>query len=332
MIRSAVDTSRPLIEAARHELVRGSAARADLPRRGPDAARAGGRESLEQRRSLHRGGRPHLAQRSAARSRTVEITVRDNGIGIPADALPRIFDMFAQVDESLERSQGGLGIGLTLVKRLVEMHGGTVEARSEGSGRGAEFTVRLPRVTAAAPHAAGARDRTCRDGAPIARRVLVADDNRDAAESMGMLLRLMGNEVRTVHDGIKAVEEAATFRPDVILLDIGMPRLNGYDAARLIREQRWSNGTMIVALTGWGQDEDKRRATEAGFDRHFTKPLDPAELREAHERLRTRLTSSSSPRRAARRSRQGRGVMPLRTCYPFRARFPPRFAIGAPSQ
>jgi len=276
VIRTAVDISRPLIEGARHELV------LDLQ---PDAtyvdadpirlAQVVANLLNNAARYTEAGGCIWLSARR--QDATVEITVRDNGIGIPADALPRIFDMFAQVDESLERSQGGLGIGLTLVRRLVEMHGGTVEARSQGSGRGAEFTVRLPRVTAAPPQAPALESAPPRRR-PVARRVLVADDNRDAAESMGMLLRLMGNEVRTVHDGLKAVEEAATFRPDVILLDIGMPRLNGYDAARLIREQRWSNGTMIVALTGWGQDEDKRRATEAGFDRHFTKPLDPAEL------------------------------------------------------
>jgi PAS domain S-box-containing protein len=276
VVRSAVDTSRPLIEAARHELA------VELP---PEPvyldadpirlAQVLANLLNNAARYTDAGGRIWVTVRQEGDE--VEIAVRDTGVGIPADALPRIFDMFAQVDESLERSQSGLGIGLTLVKRLVEMHGGTVTARSDGSGRGAEVTVRLQRARSAAPLvpqipvSPPPRHRS-------ARRILVADDNRDAAESMGMLLRLMGNEVRTVHDGIKAVEEAATFRPDVILLDIGMPRLNGYDAARLIREQRWSNGTMIVALTGWGQDEDKRRATEAGFDRHFTKPLDPATL------------------------------------------------------
>jgi CheY-like chemotaxis protein len=162
------------------------------------------------------------------------------------------------------------------VKRLVELHGGRVEAHSEGLRQGATFTARLPiaevATAPAPPLPARSREHT------ITRRVLVADDNRDAAESMGMLLRLMGNEVRTVHDGLQAVNEAETFQPDVILLDIGMPRLNGYDAARRIREQRWSAGTVLVALTGWGQEEDKRRASEAGFDKHFTKPVNPADL------------------------------------------------------
>jgi CheY-like chemotaxis protein len=185
--------------------------------------------------------------------------------------------MFTQVDEALTHSQGGLGIGLTLVKRLVDLHGGRVTAQSEGLGKGATFTVRLPLADHRdVPQPAVAVQR--RRNHTITRRVLVADDNRDAAESMGMLLRLMGNEVRTVHDGVEAVEEAETFQPDVILLDIGMPRLNGYDAARQIRGQDWSAGTMLVALTGWGQEDDKRRATEAGFDRHFTKPVNPADL------------------------------------------------------
>jgi len=275
VIRSAIETSRPLIEHARHELT------VELPP-GPivlDAdpvrlAQVFSNLLNNAARYMDDGG--HIFVHAERGDGEVCVSVRDTGVGIPAEALPWIFDMFAQVSDVLERSQNGLGIGLTLVKRLVDMHGGSVEARSDGPGRGAEFTVRLPVPTTtqavapvepapAAPHS-------------IPRRVLVADDNRDAAESMGMLLRLTGNDVRTVHDGIEAVEEAARFRPDVILLDIGMPRLNGYDAARLIRQQRWSAGTMLVALTGWGQEEDKRRASDAGFDRHFTKPLEPAEL------------------------------------------------------
>jgi PAS domain S-box-containing protein len=276
IVRSAVDTSRPLIEGARHEFsVEVEPEPIYLEADPIRLAQVLSNLLNNAARYTEPGG--HIWLTAGARDDEVEITVRDTGVGIPADALPRIFDMFAQVDDSLERSQSGLGIGLTLVKRLVELHGGGVEARSEGAGLGAEFTVRLPRAQSPATRAR-LHAPVAPPVQPVARRILVADDNRDAAESLGMLLRLMGNEVRTVHDGIKAVEEAATFRPDVILLDIGMPRLNGYDAARLIREQRWSNGTMIVALTGWGQDEDKRRAIEAGFDRHFTKPLDPAEL------------------------------------------------------
>jgi PAS domain S-box-containing protein len=274
VMKSAIDTSRPLIEAARHELS------IELPEREVylDAdpvrlAQVFANLLNNAARYTDDGGR--IAVVARREGDTIVASVRDTGVGIAPEALPSIFDMFIQVDETGQRSQSGLGIGLTLVKRLVELHGGSVEARSAGKGRGTELVVRLPVACAAAT--AGAAPPPQREHA-MTHRILVADDNRDAAESMGMLLRLMGNEVRTVYDGLDAVEEAEEFRPDVILLDIGMPRLNGYDAARQIRGQRWSAGTMLVALTGWGQIEDKRRAAEAGFDRHFTKPLDPAEL------------------------------------------------------
>ena len=275
-IKSAVETSRPLIDAARHSLD------LELPSQPVylDAdpvrlAQVFANLLNNAARYMDRGGR--IVVRVRRDGAQVQVSVKDSGMGIPAEMLPKIFDMFAQVHETRERSRTGLGIGLTLVKRLVEMHGGTVTAHSEGEGRGTELVVRLPLA------AGGSAVRApVEDPVPATRRsthrILVADDNRDAAESMGMLLRLMGNEVRTVYDGIEAVAEAATFRPDVIVLDIGMPKLNGYEAARRIREQRWSDGTMLVALTGWGQEEDKRKATEAGFDRHFRKPLDPAEL------------------------------------------------------
>ena len=197
------------------------------------------------------------------------LRVRDSGIGIAADQLSRIFEMFVQVDTSLERTQGGLGIGLTLVKNLVEMHGGTVEARSPGAGLGSEFVVRLPVLTAysrLAPREPPAAKPT------LPRRILVVDDNRDAAESLAMLLKLSGHEVHTAHDGLDAVEAAAKFKPDVILLDLGLPKLNGYEAARRIRERR--GDVVLVALTGWGQEKDRRRSAEAGFDTHIVKPVD----------------------------------------------------------
>jgi CheY-like chemotaxis protein len=280
VVKSAVETSRPLIDAARHRLV------VEMPAQ-PVYLEADRTRLAQVFSNLLNNAARYMApggdiRVSAEQDRAaVKITVEDTGLGISADALPKIFDMFAQVDGSRDRSQGGLGIGLTLVKRLVEMHEGTVEALSEGLGRGTAIVVRLPavmaaNVAAAAPHASPPEPSS--RAHLMAHRILVADDNRDAAESMGMLLRLMGNEVRTVYDGVEAVEQAEAFRPDLILLDIGMPKLNGYDAARRIRGQRWSEGTVLVALTGWGQEEDKRRASEAGFDRHFTKPLDPAEL------------------------------------------------------
>ncbi|MGH8659221.1 MAG: hybrid sensor histidine kinase/response regulator [Gammaproteobacteria bacterium] len=205
------------------------------------------------------------------------IRVRDSGIGIAAEELPRIFDMFTQVDTSLERSRSGLGIGLTLVKNLVELHGGTVAVHSAGVGQGSEFTVRLPILveTLKPPPP----EPTARASTPTtARRILVVDDNRDSAESLAVLLKLTGHETHTAYDGLEAVEAAAVFRPNVLLLDIGLPKLNGFETARKIREQPWGNGMVLVALTGWGQEEDRRRSEEAGFNAHLVKPVDIAAL------------------------------------------------------
>jgi PAS domain S-box-containing protein len=202
------------------------------------------------------------------------VTVRDTGIGIPAEVLPKVFDLFTQGDQSLEKSRGGLGIGLSIVKRLVELHGGTVEAKSEGRGRGSEFVVRLPAV-------ADAPRPVATDGAvgAVARRtVLVVDDNADAAETLGLMLSLMGSEVHTARDGLEAVERAAAVRPDLIFMDLGMPNLNGFDATRRIRSEPWGRAVRIFALTGWGQDEDRRKSHEAGCDGHLVKPPDPAVL------------------------------------------------------
>jgi len=203
----------------------------------------------------------------------VAVCVRDNGFGIPPAMQSRIFEIFTQVDRELEKSQGGLGIGLSIAQRLVEMHGGTIEVASAGAGKGSEFTVRLP-ATIEAP--AG-------EAKPLApgrtrRRVLVADDNADSAETLAMMLEVFGNEVRIAHDGEEAVALAASFQPEAILLDIGMPRLNGYQACERIRQQDRPARPFIVALTGWGQDEDRQRAFDAGFDHHLVKPVDPAVL------------------------------------------------------
>jgi PAS domain S-box-containing protein len=206
------------------------------------------------------------------------LRVQDNGIGIAPDQLGRIFDMFVQVDTSLERSAGGLGIGLPLVKRLVELHGGTVEARSEGPGRGSEFVLRLPLMVE--PQKALPPGRAAAQAAPSPpRRILIVDDNRDAAESLATLLSITGNQTRTAFDGLEAVEAAEAFKPDLVLLDIGLPKLNGYEACRRIREQAWSKGMALVALTGWGQEEDRSRASDAGFDSYMVKPVDYAALK-----------------------------------------------------
>jgi CheY-like chemotaxis protein len=225
----------------------------------------------------------------------VVVKVRDTGIGISGEVLPRVFDIFTQGDRSLERAQGGLGIGLSLVRGLVELHGGSVAAHSAGLGQGSEFTVRLPVLAPAAREIRTADGDSDGDGEPPAvaahRRILVADDNTDSAESLALLLTLRGSEVRTAHDGWEAVETAAAFGPDIVLLDIGMPRLNGYEAARKIREQARGKRVVLIALTGWGQDEDRRRSTDAGFDFHLVKPVDFAAL----EQLLASLESRSSP-------------------------------------
>jgi len=203
------------------------------------------------------------------------VRVSDTGIGIASDQLDRVFELFAQIDVPFERTQGGLGIGLTLVKRLVEMHGGTIEVHSAGPNRGAEFVVRLPML-----ELKRAEDRTTATGPPpdAKRRVLVVDDNVDAAESLARLLAMIGNETHMAHDGIEAVEAVARLRPDLLLLDIGLPRLNGLEVCRRIREQPWGRTIMIVAVTGLGQEEDRRKSTEAGFDRHLVKPVDYSAL------------------------------------------------------
>jgi CheY-like chemotaxis protein len=177
------------------------------------------------------------------------------------------------VDHRLERTQGGLGIGLTLVKRLVEMHAGTIEARSDGLGHGSEFIVRLPVADAKESRAQRVPDVAGTGAAPGNRRILVVDDNQDSAKSLAMLLRSLGNKVQTAFDGLAAVETATEFRPDFVLMDIGLPKINGYEAARRIRAEL-GNHVALVALTGWGQEDDRRRSREAGFDHHLTKPVD----------------------------------------------------------
>lgn len=205
----------------------------------------------------------------------VLITVSDNGIGISSELIDSIFDMFTQADHSLERSQGGLGIGLTLAKRLVELHGGNIQVFSEGLGKGSQFSVRLPITLDQTPPLIAPEGTT----QPLAiARILVVDDNHDGAKSLAEVLKLSGNETFLAHDGDEAIEAAEKYRPDVILLDIGLPTLNGFDACRRIREKPWAKETFILALTGWGQDEDRRKSAEAGFDGHLVKPVNLTEL------------------------------------------------------
>jgi signal transduction histidine kinase/CheY-like chemotaxis protein len=217
-----------------------------------------------------RGG--HIEVTAQVVDEMVELRVKDTGIGITADMLPRVFDLFTQAERSMSRSQGGLGIGLTLVQRLAQLHGGAVEARSEGPGKGSEFIMRLPCLDAQKSGLA----ESVSDGKaaePASLRVLVVDDNEDGASSMAMWLESLGHTTRTAGDGIAGVQEAIAFEPDVVLLDLGMPRMNGFEAARRIRESLGSE-PLIIAVTGWGQEAERRRSREAGFDHHLTKPVD----------------------------------------------------------
>ena len=200
--------------------------------------------------------------------------VRDNGIGIAPDMIEPIFDMFAQVDRSLERSTMGLGVGLSLTRRLVELHGGSIVARSEGLGRGAEFTVRIPAVVREAPAAVAGASSYERKAAGTRHRILLADDNDDFANSMAAVLRDMGHEVRVASDGAQALAAAAEFSPGIAFLDIGLPKLNGYDLARSLRGRSGTAGSILVAVTGWGQPSDRQLAREAGFDDYMVKPVD----------------------------------------------------------
>ena len=276
VLSSAVETSRPLIEHMGQELTftppnLSVLVDADMTR----LAQVFLNLLNNAAKYSERGGR--IQVHVELEEHDVLVAVRDTGIGIAADQLPHIFEMFTQVDESLEKSQGGLGIGLTLVQRLVEMHGGSVVAKSDGPGKGSEFVVRLPLVIEASQPEASGRDERPITVSPSL-RILIVDDNHDGADSLSELLNLMGNDTRTAYDGQKGVELAGAYRPDVIVLDIGMPKLNGYEACRLIREKPWGKDIVLIAVTGWGQDKDRDRTREAGFDHHLVKPVDPQAL------------------------------------------------------
>jgi CheY-like chemotaxis protein len=222
------------------------------------------------------GGAITLAARS--NGGRVEIVVRDTGIGIPPESMPRIFELFTQIPSDRVSTTGGLGIGLALVRALVELHGGEIQANSKGQDQGSEFVVRLPLL---APEALAddastkARKETT---VQVRRNILIADDNQDALESLALMLRMEGHEVVCASDGEEALALAGQRRPEIVVLDVGMPKLDGCEVARRIRAEDWGRGAVLVALTGWGQDVDRRRSREAGFDMHLVKPVDPATL------------------------------------------------------
>ncbi|HEV7280209.1 MAG TPA: PAS domain S-box protein [Pirellulaceae bacterium] len=276
VVRSAVDASRPFIDEGGHELVVSVPAEPIRLEADPHRLQQVFSNLLNNAaKYTPDGGRIELS--AAVEKGGVAVAVRDNGIGIPPEMKDRIFEMFAQIDRSMERSYSGLGIGLTLVKRLVEMHGGTIDVRSDGRDLGSEFVVHLPAKEARSEGEA-TEGRPDEASAAAGLRVLVVDDNRPAADILAKVIRLLGNEARTAYDGREGVAAADDYRPDVILMDLGMPNMNGYEATREIRKADWGGGILIVALTGWGQDEDRRRTEEAGFDRHFVKPVEPATL------------------------------------------------------
>jgi PAS domain S-box-containing protein len=283
VVLRAVETSRPLLQQAGHELTVSMPpipvfVDVDVTR----LAQVFANLLNNAAKYTERGGHVRLAVDRIGEE--VAVSVKDDGVGIPRDLLPIVFEMFVQVDRSLERTHGGLGIGLTIAKRLVEMHGGTIEASSAGPGSGSEFVVRLP--AASAPISASARERAS-EGEEDRRklRILVVDDNADSAQSLAMMLEIGGHTTHLAYDGLEAVEVASAVRPELILMDIGMPRLNGYDACRRIRAEDWGREIVLVALTGWGQTDDRIRSEEAGFDHHLVKPVEPAALDELLARL-----------------------------------------------
>ncbi len=270
IVTAAIETSRTVVEGAGHRL---SVVLPDEPVwLYGDATRLAQVVSNLLHNSAkytHVGG--HIAITVTCDADAVVISVKDTGIGIPSDMLATVFTMFSQVDRALEKTTGGLGIGLALVKGLVELHGGRVEARSAGDNAGSEFLVWLP---AAGPPTSIRQSAGEQPRQTVAhRRILIADDSVDAAESLARLLETAGHDVRVAHDGVEAVDVAAEFRPDLVILDIGMPRLNGYDAARRIRAEPWGRSATLVALTGWGQSDHRTQSAAAGFDHHLVKPV-----------------------------------------------------------
>ena len=274
LLGEALETARPLIDAKRHTVT------LDWPPEPVEVEADPVRlvqviTNLLTNAAKYTDPEGHITIGARIEGETFLISVRDSGIGLAPGMLSKVFEMFSQIEPDQERTQGGLGIGLALVKGLVELHGGRVEARSGGAERGSEFIIRLPHspvpagvrreAVSALPEAAEPRS---------ARRVLIADDNQDGAESLAMLLRLSGNEVFVAHTGTDALELASQERPHVAILDIGMPGLSGYEVAECIRREAWGARVTMIAVTGWGQDDDKRRAQIAGFDHHLTKPVD----------------------------------------------------------
>jgi PAS domain S-box-containing protein len=295
VVQTAVETSRPLIDAGKHELT------LRLPPPGALMVDVDVTRITQVIANLLNNAAKYTPQQGRieiaaerAKDRAC-ISVRDSGVGIPAEMLPHVFEMFAQIDRTLARAQGGLGIGLALVKSLVELHGGSVEAHSEGHGLGSRFVINLPLTVADAqifPHAP-----TSMLTSPHSKniRVLVVDDNVDSADSLSQCLRMLGYQTLMAHDGLEAVRSAESYNPDVALLDIGLPHMSGYEAARQIRAQPQGAQLLLIALSGWGQEEDRRKSKAAGFDHHFVKPVDIDELTNVLAKHELHLADSALP-------------------------------------
>jgi len=277
VIQQAVEVARPLIDAAGHNLT------IDLPDEpvylNADRARlAQVFGNLLNNSCKYTRPKGMISVTAKINGDELQVSVKDDGAGIPPDKLDSIFDMFMQVDRNAERSQGGLGIGLTLVKRLAEMHGGSIEARSNGEGEGSEFLVCLPILRE--PSEESSTEAGVAGESTPQRRILIVDDNKDSADSLAMLLEITGNKTYMAHDGLEAVEAIEKHRPEVVLLDIGLPRLDGHEVCRRVREQPWGKDIVVIALTGWGQEDDRRKSEEAGFNGHLVKPVDYDKLLE----------------------------------------------------
>ncbi len=289
VIESAVEATRPLIDEAGHELTVSMPPSAIYLNADPNRlAQVFSNLLNNATRYTPNGG--HVQLTIEQQGNIVLAAVKDDGLGIPPEMLDEIFEMFTQIDHPSQQGNSGLGIGLTLVKQLVGLHHGSIEVRSDGPGKGSEFNVRLP-ILIDSSDAEFTRDEPVAEATSI--RVLVVDDNEAAATMLKMYIAMIGNEARTAYDGMEAIQVAAAFRPEIVLMDLGMPRMNGYEAARHIREQPWGRDMVLVALTGWGQDDDRERTQEAGFDYHLVKPAEPAAIQQLLASFKRR--SSVSP-------------------------------------
>ena len=278
ILKAAVEAGTPAIERSHHHL-KVTLPRAPLFVNGDTARLTQVVTNLLDNAAKYTNSGGHIGLSAEREDGMAVIRVKDTGIGIPSELLPRIFDMFTQAGMSLERSQGGLGVGLALVERLVKLHEGTVTAYSRGAGQGSEFTVRLPTVSP--QHAPDEpSDETQLLASPKHCRVLVVDDNEDSVDSLAMLLEMMGHDVRTANNASRGLDIADEFRPDVCIFDIGLPKMNGYELATQLRGKPWAKDVVLVALTGWGMEEHRRRSAESGFNHHLTKPVDLDQLQQ----------------------------------------------------